>query len=94
MDFLCIVITNFLPAQVPGRLSSWSFWSYIRLGQPAINNKIRRVHETALVARQEYHSMGLFDSLSKPPGREVNLAPESFLLIATQEVLEHGGAST
>ena len=82
-----------LPPQVARRLSGRPFRCYIRLGQPTVNNKVCGVDETALIARQEYHSVCLFNSLAETPSREMNLAPEPSLLVIAQEVLEHRGTS-
>ena len=62
------------------------------LRHPPIDNKIRAVHETALVAGEEEHGLGLLDGLAEAAGWEVDLAAVALGRVVAEPVLEERGA--
>ena len=59
---------------------------------PPINDKIRPVHEPALVAREEKHRLRLLDRFAEAAGREMDFAAVALGRVVAEEVLEEGGA--
>ena len=82
-----------LSAQVPRRNRRRPHGRHICLCQPAINHEIRRVEETALVARQKHHRLGLLNSFAETAGREMHFTAEPLVLVVAEEILEQGSAS-
>lgn len=80
--------TTSLAALVDRSLSGWSLGRDIRLGHTTINDKVRAVHEAALVAGQEQDRLSLFNSLTETTRREVDLATQTLGLVVAQPVLE------
>lgn len=77
-------------SQVRRRSRRWPLRRYIRLCQPAINQEISSIDETALIARQKHHRLRLLDSFAEAAAREVHFTTEPLLLVITEEVLEQG----
>lgn len=65
-------------------------WTYSR--HPSIHHKVGPINETAFIASEEEHSLGLLNGFTESPRRKVDFATVAFGGIVAEPVLEEGRA--
>jgi len=63
------------------------------LGETTIDNEVGSIDKAALVASQEDHTPGQFNSLTKTTGREMDLTTMAFGSIISEPILQQRSAT-